>query len=70
MIIIYINKEIIVISQIYQYLSKIYYKLLKDNRLINISNSKGSILYLKNRSKVFISEAEIEIYNSFYFHNI
>ncbi len=70
MIAIYIDKGITIISRIYQFLLKIYYELLKDNRLININNSKESILYLRNRSKVFILEAEIKIYYSFYSHNI
>ncbi len=38
MIIIYISKEIIVISRIRQLLSKIYYGLLKNNRFINTNN--------------------------------
>ncbi len=70
MIIIYINKEIIIISRIHQLLLKIHYELFKNNRFININNLKESILYLKNRSRVFVSEAEIKIHNSFYSHNI
>ncbi len=70
MITIYINKEIIIISRIRQLLSKIHYRLFKDNRLININNSKESILYLANKSRVFILKAETEIYNSFYSYNI
>ncbi len=38
MIIIYISKEIIIISQIHQLLLKIYYELLENNRFININN--------------------------------
>ncbi len=44
--------------------------LLKDDCLININDLKESILYLRNRSKVFILEAKIEIYNNLYSYNI
>ncbi len=70
MIIIYIDKEIIIISRIRQLLLKIYYRLFKDDRSININNSKESILYLRNRSEVFILKTETEIYNNLYSCNI
>ncbi len=65
-----INKEIIIISRIHQLLSKIHYRLLKDNRPVNTNNLKESILHLRNRSRVFILGAETEIYNSLYSYNI
>ncbi len=57
MIIIYIDKEIIIISRIRQFLLKIYYRLFKSDHLININNLEESILYLENRSRVFVLEA-------------
>ncbi len=64
MITIYIDKEIIIISWIHQLLSKIHYGLLKSDRPININDSEESTLHLRNRSRVFVSEAETEIHNS------
>ena len=67
---IYISEEITIISRIRQLLSKIHYRLLKDNRPVNTNNLKESILHLRNRSRVFVSETKIEIHNSSYSHNI
>ncbi len=70
MITINIDKGIIIISRIHQLLLKIHYELLKNNRFVNTNDLKESILHLRNRNRVFISEVEIEIYNSLYSYNI